>query len=104
LVDGELGLLLVFLIDDPQFDVLRTDPLLERHRGASLVVPIVRPLAGEEGHQFMVSLFDVADVEALHATALEGLDLARRVEITCHCLASDLELDRVELEKLAHVH
>ena len=78
--------------------------LVELERRAALVVALVRALAGEEGDDLVRAGLQVAEVDALHAAAVQRLHFERRVEVVGDDLVVELDLHRVELEQLAHVH
>src|SRR5258708_31505066 len=69
-LDLEFWLLAARPIGNLQLQIFRTDALLELDRGAAAIVAIVRSLAAKQGHQFMGTGFEIADVEPRHA-ALE---------------------------------
>src|SRR5690348_7507764 len=58
----ELGLQLLLVVLDLQLDVLRIGRLVEPDGRAALVVALVRPLAGEEGHDLVRPRLEVAEV------------------------------------------
>src|SRR6185295_9961183 len=100
----ELWLLLRLAIRDRELDVLGPDALLEHERRRAAVVARVRTLTREDGDELVLTGFQVADEEPLHAAFQQRFGLALRVEIVRDVLVIDLELDGVEPEELADVH
>src|SRR6185437_10443523 len=71
----------LFPVVDLQLEILGSDALLESDRRPALVVALARTLPAEERHQLVLTDFQVAEVETVHATLEEGIDLARRIKI-----------------------
>src|SRR6185437_3706334 len=80
-LDLELRLLAALPVVDLQLEILGSDALLESDRRPALVVALARTLPAEERHQLVLTDFQVAEVETVHATLEEGIDLARRIKI-----------------------
>jgi hypothetical protein len=103
-LDLELGLQLLFDIADLELDVFWFRLLIENESRAPSVITLMRSLAGEYRDQLMLAGAQVAEIQPVHATAQQGGILAFGVQIVRHDLVIQLELHRVELEKLAHIH
>src|SRR6185437_6725071 len=104
ILDPELRLQLALIVGDRELEVLGADVLLEIQGGATGVIEIVRPLAGEEGYELVLADFEIADVEPLDAALHQRVDLPRGIEIVGDLLAVDLQLHRVEGEERPRVH
>src|ERR1019366_7266336 len=102
--DLELWLVLRYAIRDLELQVLGAHSLVEGDGGASLVVTLDGSLPGEERHQFMLTDFEIAEIEFLDAALQQGFGLARRIQIVLDFLVVDLEGHRIQGEKRAHIH
>src|SRR4029077_18142068 len=80
-LDFKLRLLAALPVVDLEFEVLGTDALLEPERRATPIVALMRTLAAEERHEFVLAGFEIAEVQPVHAALGKGFDLARRVQI-----------------------
>ncbi len=99
----ELGLQLLRLITDLQFDEFGANAFIEIQRRAAPVIPIMRTLAREESHQLMLPDLEIAQINPLDTAAMESIDLTLGIQIIRDLFAVELYLDRVERKKFADI-
>ena len=95
LPDAELRLLAARVVGDLQLDEFRAQALVDDQHRPVPVVPPVRPLAGIDRDQLMLTGLQVAHVQALHPAAMQGLDFALGIQIVSDVLVVRLELHGV---------
>src|SRR5690606_346931 len=82
----------------------RAEALREFHGGTAAVIAGVRAFAVEHGGELVLADLEVRHVQAVHAAAMQGVDLALRVQVVRDFLAVDLQAHGIEGEELTDVH
>src|SRR5690349_9193750 len=80
---------------------LRLDALVERERFLAVEVVAARRLAGDRDLDLMAARRHIAGVDALHAAVLQSVELLEAVEEMRRKRAVDVDLHRVEPERLS---
>src|SRR3546814_2392426 len=70
-LDDELWLRLRGSIADLKLDILGAHTLLEAHRRSAAIIARVRPLTGKQRDELVLTCFEVADEDSMHAARSE---------------------------------